>query len=153
MARAATATDDGVMPGTIVVGVDDSEGSHAALRWAIEEAGIRDATVRAVYAWQYPYVGELAGIAAAAISYEQLEDDAKQVLDRVLADVDAGDVPIDRSVGHGGAANVLLDAAKDATLLVVGSRGRGGFAGLLLGSVSQQVVHHATCPVVVVPVA
>ena len=142
------------MPGRIVVGVDDSEGSVAALRWAVEEAGLRDATLDVVHAWDYPYVGgELAGMAAYAIDEEEMTRSGKEIVDRALAA--AGPAPAQLEaravVVRGSDASVLIDRAKGADLLVVGTRGRGGFAGLLLGSVSQQVIHHAPCPVVVVP--
>ena len=139
----------------IVVGVDGSDGAVGALRWAVDEARLRgpDVTLTLVHSWTYPYVGDVAGMAGYVVSQEQLESDAREVVDHTIAA--AGDIPedvrVDRVIHHGGAANVLLDAAQGADLLVLGSRGRGGFAGLLLGSVSQQCVHHAPCPVVVVP--
>ena len=81
-----------------------------------------------------------------------LEQAATERLDRVVDSIVGTDpgVKVERRVLEGGAAGVLVDIAAGADLLVVGSRGRGGFAGLLLGSVAQQCVHHATCPVVVV---
>ena len=133
--------------GGVVVGVDGSEGSRRALQWALEEARVRGAPLRAVFAWSYlDQPGE--GFDAA-----YGEDDARQRLDRALEEVagDVGDVEVERVVVVDLPARALLDAARDADLLVVGSRGVGGFKGLLLGSVSQQVVQHAPCPVVVVP--
>ena len=136
----------------IVVGVDGSPTSKQALRWALAEARCHDSTVRVVTAASFPYsAGEIAHQAAlsAAEPLEQaahtLQDDAVQA----VGDATNG-VSIQRLVVQGPAAAALLDAARDADLLVVGSRGRGGFVGLLLGSVSQQCVQHATCPVVVV---
>jgi nucleotide-binding universal stress UspA family protein len=137
--------------GRIVVGVDGSEGSIVALRWALEEARLREATVDAVHTWEYPYVGELAGMAAFTIDRDELERAAREVLTTSIDHAGPTSVPVKPILAYGPAASVLLDAAKGADLLVVGSRGRGGFAGLLLGSVSQQCAHHAPCPVEIVP--
>jgi len=143
------------MAGRIVVGVDGSDGSIDALRWAVEEARLRGATVEAVHSWHYPYAAytEITGMAAGVISREDLEAVAQEVLkrslDRVGADASAG-VEIRPVLVQGPAAATLLEQAAGADLLVVGSRGHGGFTGLLLGSVSQHVVHHAPCPTVVV---
>ena len=136
----------------IVVGIDGSEPSRRALRWAVEEARLRGAAVEAVHSWSPPFVG---GYPYTATMFEpaEFERAAAQLLDDVVGSTDAAGLqaPIERRVVEGPAARVLVDASKDAALLVVGSRGRGGFAGLLLGSTSQQVCHHATCPVVVIP--
>ena len=135
--------------GRIVVGVDGSEASATALRWALEEAVLRDATVDVVHAWQYPYVGE----ASFAISEEEFETEARAMLDRSVEQ--AGPLPagvvVNPVLEHGPAAGALIGTSHGADLLVLGSRGRGGFVGLLLGSVSQQCAHHAPCPVVIVP--
>jgi nucleotide-binding universal stress UspA family protein len=136
----------------IVVGIDGSEPSRRALRWAVEEARLRGATVEAVHAWAPPFVG---GYPYTATVFEpaEFERAAKDLLDGVVDATDGAGLPapIERQVVEGPAPRALLDASKGAALLVVGSRGRGGFAGLLLGSTSQQVCHHATCPVVVIP--
>jgi len=136
----------------IVVGVDGSTQSTAALRWAVEEARLRGATVEAWHAW---YVGFAADPFAAGVlvDEEALEAAARTALDEVVDRVDAGALaePVKRVLVRGMAASALLDAARGADLLVVGSRGVGGFAGLLLGSVSQHVISHTGCPVVVVP--
>jgi nucleotide-binding universal stress UspA family protein len=136
----------------IVVGVDGSEGSRRALAWAIEEAKLRQASVEAVYAWHLPYVPTGPFVPVPVPGPEALESDAGLVLDRALQDVDVRGLaaPIEKTLVCDGAADALIQSAKGADLLVVGSRGRGGFAGLLLGSVSQQVAQHATCPVVIV---
>ena len=76
--------------------------------------------------------------------------EAKEALGWALAEADLGETNVEKAVVEGPAAQTLIGAAKGAELLVVGSRGRGGFAGLLLGSVSQQCAHHASCPVVIV---
>jgi nucleotide-binding universal stress UspA family protein len=116
----------------------------------VDEARVHGASVVAVHAWHYPYVGGLPSTPV-VIDFERIAADAHQVLDAAIDEVDAGGVSIEPELVQGGAAQALLDAAKDADLLVVGSRGLGGFGGLLLGSVSQQVSHHARCPVVIVP--
>jgi nucleotide-binding universal stress UspA family protein len=141
-------------PQVIVVGVDGSGHADAALAWAIEEARLRNATLRIVHAWQYlPMVAEPMA-AVPATPYEDLSDAAQRVVtetvERVTGGVEAG-VPMDVRIVEGAAGAAVLDAAEDATMIVVGSRGRGGFTGLLLGSVSQQITHHAHCPVVVLP--
>lgn len=132
----------------IVVGVDGSPGSRAALQWAAEEARLRNARLEAVHCWAYHPVGtELAFLDPAVF-----EEGASTLLNEAAADLgDTGEVVLDLRLVQGPAARSLLDAAEGATLLVVGARGHGGFSGLLLGSVSQQVVHHAPCPVVIVP--
>ncbi len=137
----------------IVVGVDGSEASREALRWAVDEAKVRGARVVAVNVWNWPTVPAF-GTVGLPLTDEletQLKADSREVLDAVIRDV-AGDeagVVIDRAVVSGSPASQLIAAAEDADLLVVGSRGRGGFAGLLLGSVSQQCAHHAHCPIVI----
>jgi nucleotide-binding universal stress UspA family protein len=134
----------------IVAGVDGSEPSVRALRWAIDDARTRGATVQAVHAWDVPYS---LSFAAAAVDWPAFESAARKLLDHAV-DIAQGvtpDLPVERVLASGSAADVLLGAAKGADLVVVGSRGVAGFRGLLLGSVSQQVTHHASCPVVVVP--
>jgi len=135
----------------VVVGIDGSDGSQRALRWAVEEAGRRGAELEVVHVWHLPYAGGYPYFAG-AIDLGVFENDARAILDRAVATVDATAVPaVEPVLVQGGAAWALVEAAKGADLLVVGSRGRGGFAGLLLGSVSQHVAAHAPCPVVVVP--
>ncbi|MDQ1492665.1 MAG: hypothetical protein QOJ23_5179 [Actinomycetota bacterium] len=136
----------------IVVGVDGSEAGRDALQWAVDEARRRNATVEAVYAWHQPFVTGYAYMCE--IELGSFETDAQQVLDAAVDSVDVSGVPaVERKLIPGGAASVLVEEAKGAAMLVVGSRGRGGFAGLMLGSVSQQAAHHSPCPVVIVPPA
>ncbi|MEW6470874.1 MAG: universal stress protein [Actinomycetota bacterium] len=137
--------------GHIVVGVDGSPEAAAALRWALGEARLRHATLEAVHAWLFPVVGDVPGAAVDSLA-RALERAADGLLNQVVDDVAGTDpgVKLERRVVEGAAAAVLIDAAAGADLLVVGSRGRGGFAGLLLGSVAQQCLHHAPCPVVLV---
>ena len=133
----------------IVVGVDGSEESKAALRWAVAEARLRDANVRAVYAWSLPHVA--GGVGPLIVpDTEVLRRDGERVLDAAIAEVGTEGVDVERASIEGSPARALVEAAEGADLLVVGSRGHGGFVGLLLGSVSQQVAHHALCPVVIV---
>lgn len=131
----------------IVVGIDGSEQSKAALRWAIGQARLTGASVDAVTAWRFPASYGLSVVAADL----DVEGDATKMLSETLADVVGGtsQVQVRQLVGEGPPAEVLLNAAKDADLLVVGSRGRGGFASAVLGSVSLACVLHATCPVLV----
>lgn len=136
----------------VVVGVDGSEESREAFRWALEEARLRQATLRAVHAWTYPALFGPTYIPPEMVDRRVLHSDAKKALDAVVAEI-AGENPaayIERVVTEGPAAQALVEAAKEADLLVVGSRGHGGFTGLLLGSVSQQCAHHAPCAVVIV---
>jgi nucleotide-binding universal stress UspA family protein len=139
----------------IVVGVDHSEGAKAALRFALEEATLRQATLRVVHAWQYAYIGAT-GFEG---SYPALGGDIKELRDAAERDLDAtlqeaipetGAIEIERRVVEDRPAAALVDESRGADMIVVGSRGHGGFGGLLLGSVSQQVAHHAACPVVIV---
>jgi len=134
----------------IVVGVDGSEGSQRALQWAIEEAGRRDATVEALHAWE---PGLTAGLYSGAVfTEESVQEAGERVLDDTIAAADpAGSTKVERRCVTAQPAAALIEAGKDADLLVVGSRGIGGFYRLLIGSVSSQVAHHAPCPVVVVP--
>lgn len=136
----------------VVVGVDGSEGSSAALAWAAEEARLRGATLRVVHAWHMPTVGYAGAGYLPAAAFEGLAGQADSALRSQVAEVLGmhPTVPLEHQIAEGPAAQVLLDTAKGAEMVVVGSHGRGGFAGLLLGSVSAQVAHHAHCPVVIV---
>lgn len=137
----------------IVVGIDGSETSRAALRWAAEEARARQATLHVVHAWQMPYAGGYPLGAATAFDPLEMEDGARSVLEGAIEQLDVADLlhPVEHSLVGGGAAGALLDASKGADLVVVGSRGLGGFTGMLIGSVSHHVAVHATSPVVIVP--
>ena len=133
----------------IVVGVDGSPSSMAALRWAILQAELTGCAVEAVTAWRLP---SRYGFAAVTDRARDFEGDARKVLADALNEVSSvePDVVIRSSVVEGHPAEVLVWAARGADMLVVGSRGHGGFAGALLGSVSQYCVHHAPCPVLVI---
>ncbi|MEU6510274.1 universal stress protein [Streptomyces sp. NPDC046942] len=132
-------------PPFFVVGVDGSPDSKTAVDYAFEEAALCGAGLRALYVWHPPLLGVLD------------EQAAQQECRRLLSEIVAGrtsaypDVEVHHEVVRGHPVKVLSEASAHALGLVVGSRGRGGFAGLLLGSVSQGVLHHALCPVMVVP--
>ena len=137
----------------IVVGIDGSDHSKAALRWAVAEAGLRGAPVRAVHVWQV-YPALYPGTTITASDFDEIRAQAGSFVEDFVAEVvpEHDGVEIEAvALQSESIAPALVDAAADAELLVVGSRGLGGFRGLLLGSVSQQCVHHATCPVVVLP--
>jgi nucleotide-binding universal stress UspA family protein len=156
--------------GEIIIGVDGSEPSHRALRWALDEARLRDDAVIVVHAYErprarnpyatvYPYIP--ADTVRVATDYErQMQEEhdtharqqAEGIIQRALNEAGgAADGPVVKPVTVArDAAKTLVEMSDHAELLVVGSRGHGGFAGLLLGSVSQHCVHHARCPVVVI---
>lgn len=136
----------------VVVGIDGSEESGRALRWGLDDARARGAIVTAVHAWHAPYS---MSFTTAATDVSAFEDAAGRLLDQVVDATEAEfrDVPVERVLVPGPATDALLGAARDAVVVVVGRRGVGGFRGLLLGSVSQQLAHHAPRPVVIVPSA
>lgn len=144
--------------GRIVVGVDGSPSSRAALRWALGEARLRGAVVEATMVWRYPMLTYLPGLVAPpAFAREDLEREARAELDEAVDSVlstpeepQDGDVRIERVVLEGKPAEELMRLATGADLLVVGHRGHEGFVGLLLGSVAHQCSSHAPCPVVIV---
>ena len=138
---------------SVVVGIDGSEGSIKALRWALDEARRRATALRVVHAWGMPYGPAMAGYVPVPEPplYDAAREGAQEVLDHALAAIDPDGVEVEPLLVEGNPVAALLEAAGEDGLIVVGSRGRGGFAGLLLGSVGQQLVHHAHRPVVIVP--
>jgi len=135
----------------IVVGVDGSAPSKAALAWAVRQAQLTGAAVEAIIAWEYPATYGYALPAAPEINYNFGEVAAEVVANTIAEVCGQGEpVKINSRVVEGNAAQALLDASAGAEMLVVGSRGHGGFVEALLGSVGQHCVHHATCPVVVI---
>lgn len=132
----------------IVVGVDGSRQSRLALEWALSEARLRHGRVQMVTGWEFP--ATTVGMDAPAEGRDSCVRAAERIQHRALSAVDVTGVEIDRQVVEGPAAAVLLAAAEDADLLVVGSGGQGGLSRLLLGSVSTHLVHHARCPVLIV---
>lgn len=137
----------------IVVGVDASESSRQALAWALREGRLRGALVEVLAAWSYLDQTAITGHDFAA-DFDQADADAAVhaiVDDAQRADPDLAGADVRITAVCDLPARALLAAAAGADLLVVGARGVGGIEGLLLGSVSQQVVQHTPCPVVVVP--
>lgn len=141
-------------PTGIVVGIDGSEQSICALIWAAREAKVRKSTLHLVTAYTVPI------FAASGLDggYATVDDDvirqgAEAVLREAAAKVAHLDVELDARVENGDAAGVLLELSESAELLVFGSRGRGGFLGRLLGSVSSALPAHSTCPTVTVPLS
>jgi nucleotide-binding universal stress UspA family protein len=133
----------------IVVGVDGSATSSNALEFAIEEARLRHAALHVTYA--YPAIERRVSGSTGKDYYEQIEDDAKEFLQGLMKSAPPTDELDVQWLGvPGNPAEVLIEASRDATLLVVGSRGGGGFMGLLMGSVSTQCAHYSHCPVLIV---
>ena len=133
----------------IVVGVDGSDPSLKALRWAAQQARLTGATLRVLTTWE---VATGTGwVPTFPVDYDP-QAVARQALDEAVTETLGADpdVAVERIVKEGHAAPVLLAAAKDADLLVVGSHGHGAFAGMLIGSVSEHLVRHAPCAIVVV---
>lgn len=149
------AADGGADMRRIVVGVDGSETSRQALRWAAQEADNHGAELHVVHAWEVQGIGAGVGMTPgrrSAAAPEGQREGAEQLVSQVISEELGNHSPdkVRPSIGRGSAASVLLEASRGADLLVVGSRGVGGFAGLLLGSVSSKMANHATCPVVIV---
>ncbi len=136
----------------IVVGIDGSESSINALSWALHEAKRHSASVHVVHAWSLPLVVDPMGVAIFT-PVEEFRSAAQGVLQRALDTVKSlqGDTKVTSTVEYGSASQHLLDAASTADMVVVGRRGHGGFMGLLIGSVAEQIAHHAKCPAVIVP--
>ncbi|HWS31152.1 MAG TPA: universal stress protein [Actinoplanes sp.] len=139
----------------IVVGVDNSAGSKEALRWAFSYAQLIGGSVEAVAAWQVPPMYfYAAGWRPTGIDDADIIRYTEKALVETVALVQSeydNSVAVTTHVREGPSVQVLLDAGKGAELMVLGSRGHGAFAGMLLGSVSQHCVQHAVCPTVVIP--
>lgn len=131
----------------IVVGVDGSEPSKEALRWAARQAGLTGTALHVVAAWAFPASW---GWAVAPLNDFDPEADTRRGVEAMVKEVLGPQAEVHLEVVEGRPAQVLLHAAADAELLVVGNRGHGAFAGMVLGSVSEHCVHQASCPVVVV---
>ena len=136
---------------SIVVGVDGSASADGALEFAVEEAALRGASLRVVCAWEYRPVVDTDSVYPSEM-FDAFPKEQQDIVSKALARATELQplVACEGKVLAGQPASVLLEEAKHADMIVIGSRGRGGFASLLLGSVGQQVVHHALCPVVVV---
>tara|TARA_B100000809_G_scaffold127506_1_gene125608 strand:+ start:93 stop:557 length:465 start_codon:yes stop_codon:yes gene_type:complete len=139
----------------IVVGVEGSGYARAALIWALEEAHHRDAIVEVVTCYSPTYVPAAPDLGYVPLDSFDLAAEVEkmqgEVIDSAVAASDFGDeVEIRRTLQKGRPADTLMRASEGAVMLVVGNRGRGGFAGLRLGSVSQAIAHHSPCPLVIV---
>lgn len=140
---------------TIVVGVDGSKNSIKALKWAFREAKLRDCPVAALACWAFEPALAAGGIPMAyaldpELSRKAAEETLSNALEEAQADAAVPSDEVIRLIRDGSPAHELIEASREASLLVIGARGHGGFLGLLLGSVANQVVNHAHCPVVVV---
>jgi nucleotide-binding universal stress UspA family protein len=141
----------------IVVGVDGSDESRAALAWALEEGRLRQAPVLAIHAWELPVVATATGLVPPSVEVvgdvTELRQGAADLVETMVREVagDAADIEVTPLAVDDKPVNALLDAAEknDAQMIVVGSHGHGGFVALLIGSTSDQVARHATCPVVI----
>lgn len=138
----------------IVVGVEGSGGARKALRWAICEATYRDATIEVVTAYAPTYVPAAPDVGFVPLDPTDIEREVQRLQDGVVASVqdriDAAGITVTQTIARGRAADVLVKVSEGADMLVVGNRGRGGFRGLRLGSVSQQIAQHASSPVMIV---
>jgi nucleotide-binding universal stress UspA family protein len=138
----------------IIVGVDGSDHSQAALKWAYEEAAHHGASLNVVAAWRAPVLPQSPPYGSLPPEgYDtQPGNDTLALLERLVAELEVRTPAVDMqtSIEEGNPAKVLIERSKGADLMVVGSRGRDGFAGMLLGSVSQHLVAHAHCPVTIV---
>ena len=146
-----------MVAGKIVVGIDGTENAAAALRWAVEEAELRGASVEAVHAWSFVPMTTPADSGLVPIAWSEgteVLEAAHEAAERLAAgqvrDVLGEDSGLTVSLVQGDATEALLEAAVGADLLVVGNRGRGAFAEAFLGSTSGRISDHAPCPVVIV---
>jgi nucleotide-binding universal stress UspA family protein len=135
--------------GRVVVGIDGSARSLAALRWAAAEARLRDADVDVVHAWRLPIMA-VPPATMALTDYAALEDSGRAVLDAALDEPDLAGLRVHPHFVHDSPGRALIERAEGAGLVVAGTRGLGRVSGALLGSVSRQLLHHAPCPVVVI---
>lgn len=137
--------------GPVVVGVDDAPAAHEAIRVAFAEAARRGVSLVPIFVWHEPALAAETAVMG-SIALSEVSGEIELFVDELLAPLvaDYPQVAVERRVEVGYPASVLVDASRDASLVVVGSRGRGGFAGLMLGSTSRAVLRDAHCPVIVV---
>jgi len=133
----------------VVVGVDGSPESLTALNWAVDYARAAAKPLKIICAYEVAFPDPYSG--TVLVEADEIEAIAKQELETIIGDVDVQGLDVDAVAVPGHPSAVLHEEAKAADLLVVGTRGRGGLSGLLLGSTSRGILHHAPCPVVVVP--
>lgn len=139
----------------IVVGFDGSKNSHSALKWAMDEARQRNGQIRLVTVWSKPRLSWFPAVLETAAGEIVAEESPQHIAESVQADAlktteSEGVAATGQIVHSDSAASAIINAAKDADLVVVGARGHGGFPGLDLGSAATQIVTHAPCPVLVV---
>jgi len=135
----------------IIVGVDGSEHSQLALDWALREASLRHCTLTVISV--HPALASYWGAVTypdGSMDMDQAQQEVRVLIDKAVSRMDGPPPPVIVRVTPGSPATELISAARDADLLVVGCRGSGGFARLMLGSVSSQVTRHARCPVVII---
>ena len=136
----------------IIVGIDGSETSRTALRWAVGAAQARNMPLEIVHTWQMIYpVEPMAGVGAVQFTPQELAAEAQRLLDETVAELVPPTVSSTRTLLEGPAGKTLVEHAKGSPMLVIGRHGHHGLLAALLGSVAEHVVHHATCPVVTVP--
>ena len=133
----------------IVVGIDGSKAAEAALRWAVGEARLRGSPLEVVHGWHVPAFLAFP-LVPADVSRQELQEAAERLIAESVKEAHGDDIEVEPLAVGAPGAMALIERSKHAALVVVGARGSGGFRGLRLGSVSEQVVHHAHCPVVVV---
>jgi nucleotide-binding universal stress UspA family protein len=139
--------------GPILLACDGSPAGEPAVGFAFQEAALRDVELEALHVWRGPAPAEAGDILFPVYDEALVQSEEERVLAEALAGWHEKypDVPVHRRVVHGPVRRTVIEATEHSQLAIVGSRGSGGFAGLLLGSVSQAVLHHAACPLVVVP--
>ena len=137
----------------VIVGVDGSENSVAALRWAAAYAKLTGSTLHAITTWEFPALPDTSGMVTMP-GPDLLIDSARATLEEAIEQAQiSNDVDVVREVAEGHPARVLIDRSVDAALLVVGRRGHSGIVGVFTGSVATSCANHAQVPVVIVPVA
>lgn len=151
MARTEDISFDPPIAGGIVVGHDGSSAAHAAMAWAVEEGRLRGQVVHVVRAWVLSgVIRDMGGVSAGVPSFAEAAFWVEQQLRKNLDTCQPEGVEVHTHVIHEASTDVILTAAATADLVVLGNRGRGGFAGAIIGSVAENVVRHAPCTVVVV---
>jgi nucleotide-binding universal stress UspA family protein len=151
VARTEDISFDPPIAGGIVVGHDGSTAAHAAMRWAVEEGRVRGQVVHVVRAWVLSgVIRDMGGVSAGVPSFDEAAVWVEEQLHEALATCQPEGVEIHTHVIHEASTDVILASAATADMVVLGNRGRGGFAGAIIGSVAENVVRHAPCTVVVV---
>lgn len=151
MARTEDISFDPPISGGIVVGHDGSSSAHEAMHWAVGEGRLRGQVVHVVRAWVLSgVISDMGGLSAGVPSFDEAGTWVEEQLHKSLATCAPEGVEVHTHVIHESSTDVILTAAATADMVVLGNRGRGGFAGAIIGSVAENVVRHAPCTVVVV---